>query len=265
MGHDHQRPRHLHLPGVPRQGILVPNGNVQPSFCHAKKTHNLPIAEHTTTRIQRTKGYADMDHPPPHDPTHAIPHKPKRRMARTLAWMHVHPFASTGIALFLIPALVFMLAMGSTLHIPSLLPMRNNPPQLSDFIPPYVCPKTDAPESCTTPIKVSVECQNLQNINLQKRLIRPFTKTELLNTEEACKLLPYWLEQDLRITVTKKSNSDINLNYYFSATSQKFAGVMVFVDEENFLIKKHFSEKYDKASYFVEQSLIVLSKKGYLP
>lgn len=205
-----------------------------------------------------------MDHPTPHDTTHATPPKPKRWIARSLAWMHAHPFASTGVALFVIPALLFLLAIGSTLRVPSFFPLRNTPPQLSDFTPPYTCPATNAPRSCTTPIKVAVECVDLRTID-PRNLMRPLTETELTNAEKACELLPLWLDQDPRIAIVEYGKEDLDLEYNISPSQRKFTGVLVFVGDTNFGISKPFNDLFDEAAYFVEESLLELGKRGYLP
>lgn len=229
-----------------------------------QKTRYLWIGDHQNTWVRRTKGYADMDHPPPHDLTHAIPPKPKRWITRTLAWMHAHPFASTGVALFVIPAFLFLLAMGSTLRVPSFFPLRNIPPQLSDFTPPYTCPATNAPRSCTTPIKVAVECVDRRSLH-PSSVSRPLTKTETLNEKKACEFLPLWLDKDPRITIVERGKEDLALTYRLSPFERKFSGAQIFVKETNFLVTKSFNDQFDKASYFVEQSLLKLGKRGYLP
>jgi hypothetical protein len=139
------------------------------------------------------------------------------------------------------------------------------PPELSDFTPPYTCPTSLAPRSCTTPIKVAVECVDLRTID-PRNLTRPLTETELSNGEKACELLPLWLDQDPRIEIVGDGQDfDLALKYRISSAGRSFTSTHVFVDGTNFGVVKPFQRPHDTAAYFVEQSLLELGKRGYLP
>lgn len=140
-------------------------------------------------------------------------------------------------------------------------------PQLSDFTPPYTCPWFfGRPQSCSSPINVSVECVDLRTLKIPQELTREVTSTELSNTDAACKLLPQWIEKDPRMHVVPENASEIKLRYKFSANGEYFTGVFVYMNERNFgAIKSEHENLNDKASYFVEQSLLELGKRGYLP
>lgn len=137
-------------------------------------------------------------------------------------------------------------------------------PQLSDFTPPYTCPWFfGRPASCNTPIKVAVECVDLRTID-PKWLTRPLTETELANGEKACELLPLWLDQDPRITITNQ-DEDLKIKYDFSVSGNKFSGLIVFLQKNNFRVRKSFEDRLGTAAYFVEESLLELGERGYLP
>jgi hypothetical protein len=140
-------------------------------------------------------------------------------------------------------------------------------PQLSDFTPPYTCPWFfGRPDSCDKPITVSVECVDLRTLKIPQQLTREMTSTELLNADTACSLLPQWIEQDPRMHVVSKSVSEIKLIYTFSPNRENFTGVFVRINEKNFgVIKSEHENLNDKASYFVEKSIVGLEERGYLP
>jgi hypothetical protein len=142
-------------------------------------------------------------------------------------------------------------------------PSVNEPPQLLDFVPPYRCPENNAPKSCSQPIQVSVECVDMRTID-PRQLLRPLTETEISNSEKACDLLPNWLNQDPRINIVEEKRQ-LNLVYDLSPSGKSFTGVQIFVGNENFIVRGEFQKPQRKASYFVEQSLIELERRGYLP
>jgi hypothetical protein len=143
-------------------------------------------------------------------------------------------------------------------------PPVNQPPQLLDFVAPYACPENDAPASCSEPIKVSVECVDMRTID-PRQLLRPLTETEISNAEKACELLPNWIDQDPRIDIVEGKNENNHWVYKLSPSGKDFIGVRIFIDEISFSVKKTFQIQNDKASYFIEKSLIEIERRGYLP
>jgi hypothetical protein len=139
-------------------------------------------------------------------------------------------------------------------------------PQLSDFTPPYTCPWfIGRPASCNIPIKVSLECIDIRTIPAN-RLSRPFTEEAIRNNDQACKLLPLWMDQDPRIVVTDKENSKLHIKYKFIMGNGSFAGLRVYTENKNFQVIKGIGQDLkDKSSYFVQKSLFELEERGYLP
>ena len=170
------------------------------------------------------------------------------RTKRRFAWLALGGAAAAGVALFFVVT----------------APPRNHPPKLSDFTPPYTCPTSLAPRSCSAPIKVAVECIDRRNLH-PSSVSRSLTKTEAFNEKNACELLPIWLDKDPRILIVDRGKEDLTLTYRLSPSERKFVGIQVFVAKTNFLIIKPFNDQFDKASYFVEESLLELGKRGYLP
>lgn len=139
-------------------------------------------------------------------------------------------------------------------------------PQLSDFTPPYTCPLFfGRPASCNIPIKVSLECVDIRTIPAN-RLSRPFTEEELSNADQACKLLPLWIDQDPRIVVVDKEKSKLHLKYRLTPVENEFIALRIYTQNKSFQIMKGKDEeiKY-KASYFVQKSLFEIEKRGHLP
>lgn len=140
----------------------------------------------------------------------------------------------------------------------------NTPTKLSDFKAPYVCPKYNAPASCTIPIKAIVKCDDMHT-DKGLIIIKPLTEIETSNNEKVCKLLPKWLDQDPRIDVVEDSEAKIEITYKMFPSGYGFTGVRIFVNNTNFVVKKETEPHFDKASFFIEKSLIELGKRGYLP
>jgi hypothetical protein len=137
-------------------------------------------------------------------------------------------------------------------------------PQPSDFTPPYTCPWFfGRPASCNTPIKVSLECVDIRTIPADQ-LSRPFTDQELRNADKACELLPKWIDQDPRIIVVSEEY-DVKIKHEMIPSNKLFSSTRVYIGDNNFKIVGSLNRRNEKASRFAENSLIEISKKGYLP
>lgn len=138
-------------------------------------------------------------------------------------------------------------------------------PHFSDFVPLYTCPWFfGRPASCNIPIKVSLECVDMRTIPAD-RLSRPFTEEELRNADKACALLPAWVDQDPRIVVVSKETSKLHIKYTISPSSKLFSSTRIHIDNTNFQIREAVDQANQPAAYFVQESLIEIGERGYLP
>ena len=138
-------------------------------------------------------------------------------------------------------------------------------PHVSDFVPPYACPWFfGRPASCNIPIKVSLECIDIRTIPANQ-LSRPFTEEELRNADKACELLPAWVDQDPRIVVVSTEKSKLHIRYEISPSTKLFSSTRIYIDNTNFQILGAFNQANKTAAYFVQESLIEIGNRGYLP
>lgn len=194
-----------------------------------------------------------MGHRMYHEPNQAPNRKPPS-LSKDVTEMKRAAVAKRGI---LILAIFAYVAFES-------LPERNIPPKLADFTPPYTCPATNTPTSCTAPVKITVECADIHTIH-KSNLTRTFTETEIANTEKACELLPKWLDQDPRIEISDPKNANTTLRYQIFPSGNQFRSALIYLENDVIQIIKHNQPDLRPASYFVEQSIIELDRQGYLP
>lgn len=210
-----------------------------------------------------------------------FPSKSKRGVTRSLAWMHGHPFASVGIALFLVPSLTFLLATGGRSLYQATIEPWTMEPRVEDFTPDTkAClPQTTQvgtnlprPTSCNTPRTFTITCVRSNDPKHDARSVR-LTALERRNLELACDFTPGWFDSDPRLRLVDDSEeADLIMHIRYNPTwatfgSFRFDARDTTNGESTTTIASTLSEgRHDsKAAYYAESAIRSLRSDGFLP